>query len=335
MNRNVHRRDFLKLSLAAAAAPLGVETLAAEQRPAMKPTAGKGFQFTAVDDKSLKLTDGDQSVLVYNHGTITNEKVPEKDHRRSRACYVHPLWGLNGEVLTDDFPKDHYHHHGVFWTWPHVAIDGKEHSLWDGNTIHDRFVRWIAREAGPAAAVLAVENGWFVGEKKVMIERVWMRVYKAVGDGRAIDLDFTWIPVDKPITLRGAEGKSYGGLTVRFAPGPRGDTLITVPSGPTKEDLPDTKLEWADFTSKFAGASGRSGAAIFVPNSHPDFPPSWLTRYYGAMCVGWPGVKDKTFEPGKPIRLSYRLWIHKGPADVDQLKRAYREYGEKPKVEWE
>ena len=132
---------------------------------------------------------------------------------------MHPLWGLNGEVLTDDFPKDHYHHHGVFWTWPHVGIDGKEHNLWAGDTIHDRFVRWIAREAGPAAAVLGVENGWFVGEKKVMIERVWMRVYQAAGDGRAIDFDFTWIPVDKPITLWGAEGKSYGGMTVRFAPG--------------------------------------------------------------------------------------------------------------------
>ena len=61
-------------------------------------------------------------MLVYNHGVITDEKVPAKDARRSRACYIHPLWGLNGEVLTDDFPKDHYHHHGVFWAWPHVEI---------------------------------------------------------------------------------------------------------------------------------------------------------------------------------------------------------------------
>ena len=40
---------------------------------------------------------------------------------------------------------------------------------------------------------------------------------KATPTERALDLDFTWIPVDRPITLRGAEGKSYGGLTVRFA----------------------------------------------------------------------------------------------------------------------
>ena len=45
---------------------------------------------------------------------------------------------------------------------------------------------------------------------------------------------------EKPITLGGAEGKSYGGLTFRFAPG--ADTQITVPSGRTKDDLYMTGL---------------------------------------------------------------------------------------------
>ena len=56
-----------------------------------------------------------------------------------------------------------------------------------------------------------------------------MRVHRANDNGRAIDLELTWTPVEKPITLGGAEGKSYGGLTFRFAQG--ADTQITVPSG--------------------------------------------------------------------------------------------------------
>ena len=154
--------------------------------------------------------------FVYNYGVITDEKVPASDTRRSRACYIHPLWGLNGEVLTDDFPKDHYHHHGVFWAWPHVEIRRREADLWEYQKITPKFVRWLTRETGPLAAVLGVENGWFVGDRKVMIERVWIQVAKATPTERAIDLDFTLIPVDRPITLRGAEGKSYGGLNVRF-----------------------------------------------------------------------------------------------------------------------
>jgi hypothetical protein len=285
------------------------------------------FRWKDTSDKSLGLFEGDQPVLVYNHGTITNESVPKKDHRRSQGCYVHPVYGLSGEVITDDFPRDHYHHHGIFWTWPHVLIDGKEHDLWAGSTIRQKFVRWIARDSGPVAGVIAVENGWFVGPKKVMIERVWLRAYKAVGGAaRAVDVELTFIPTDRPITLRGAEGKSYGGLTVRFAPGGRGDTVITVPSGRTKEDMPDTPLAWADFTSKFKGASAPSGAAVMVSPDAPDYPPTWLTRHYGPLCVGWPGVKAKTFEPGKPIRLSYRIWIHKDATELDELKRAYEAY---------
>jgi hypothetical protein len=149
-----------------------------------------------------------------------------------------------------------------------------------------------------------------------------------------LDIDLTFIPQGSPVTLRGAEGKSYGGLAMRFLPGPRKTTLITVPSGPAKDDLPDTPLAWADFTSQFAGAASPSGGAIFVDPGHADYPPTWLTRYYGALCVGWPGVHAKTFPPDVPIRMSYRLWIHKAAVDPAQLHAAYDAYGEGKKAAW-
>jgi hypothetical protein len=200
------------------------------------------------------------------------------------------------------------------------------HDLWGDKKIRQRFVRWIARETGPVAAVLAVENGWFVGEKKVMVERVWLRTFAASDTSRAIDIDFAFVPVDKPITLKGAGGKSYGGLTVRFNVQKKIRPRITVPAGVAKDDLPDTPLEWADLTSTFPGATEPSGAAVFIPPDHPDFPPTWLTRHYGPLCVGWPGVKGRTFQPGKPICLSYRIWIHNSAAGPAELKRAYEAY---------
>ena len=302
-------------------------------RAAPRTYAAAAFAFHDQDDKSLALDEGQQPVLVYNHGTIVNEKVPAKDVRRSRACYIHPLYGVNGEVLTDDFPKDHYHHHGVFWTWPHVEIDGKQYDLWMNKGIRPEFVAWLGHDVGPVAAALGVENGWFVGDKKVMVERVWIRAGRSDGKTRPVDLDLTWIPVDRPITLRGAEGKSYGGLTVRFAVRDQKKSTITVPSGTPKEDLPDTPLPWADMTASFAGGKGPSGAAIFVPLDHPDYPPTWLTRHYGPLCIGWPGVHGKTFPPGRPIHLSYRLWIHAGVVTGEELKRAYAAYT--ASVKWE
>ena len=302
-----------------------------------KPSQTPGeLKLVELDDKSVQIADGDQPVLVYNHGVITNEKVPENEHRRSRACYVHPVYGLSGEVLTDDFPRDHYHHHGIFWTWPHVKVGGVEHDLWAGSTIRPLFVKWLAKESGPAAAVLGVENGWFVGEKKVMIERVWLRVYHVADDARAVDIDVTLIPTDQPVTLWGAAGKSYGGLTIRFhPPAKRGpETVITTPSGPAAGDLTTTILRWADFTSKFDGRDAASGAAIFISPDHPDYPPEWLLRHYGPLCVGWPGIYPETLQPGKPVRMSYRVWIHKDKVGTSVLTHAYSAYLAGLKADW-
>jgi hypothetical protein len=296
--------------------------------------AAATFSYSDVAPESLRLCEGERPVFVYNHGVMTRQDLPEQEHRRSRSDYMHPLYGLSGEVLTDDFPPDHYHHHGVFWTWPHVLIDGKEHDLWAGATIAQKFGKWLARETGPVAAVLAVESGWYVGEELVMVERVWMRAFRAAENDRAVDMEMYFTPV-KPIALRGAEGKSYGGLTIRFAPGSREETLITVPSGPTTGDLPDTPLEWADFTSRFGQLPHRSGAAMFVSPRHPDYPPTWLTRYYGAMCIGWPGVAARSFEPGTPFRLDYRLWLHRQAVDHGQLQEAYRGYSQAVDAQWE
>jgi hypothetical protein len=299
------------------------------------PSRPKGrFTLKLLDDKSLELRDADRPVMVYNFGTITRDWVPIKDNRRSRGCYVHPLYGLNGEVLTESAPKDHYHHQGIFWAWSHVGIDGRQYDLWTYKDIQQKFVRWLDREAGPLAGVIGVENGWFVGDKKVMSERVWMRAYPVQGDHRALDFDLFFIPIDKPITLRGAEGKSYGGLSLRYAPRKEQDTVITVPQGSPKQDLPDTPLPWADLTAKFPGEASPSGAAIFVDPRHPDYPPTWLTRHYGILCVGWPGVKGRQFPAGEPIHLSYRIWIHKSAAPLDELKEAYQAYTAATKAAW-
>ena len=298
------------------------------------PLSEKGLRFVELNDKSLKLWEGEKPVFVYNHGIITNEALPLKETRRSRGCFVHPLYGLHGETLTESFAKDHYHHHGLFWAWPHVQIDGKEFDLWTYKEIKQRFRSWLGRDAGPAGAGLGVENGWFIGERQVLTERVWLRTFPAACGRRAIDLDLTLVVGDRPVTLWGAPQKSYGGVNLRVAPRPAKETVITVPSGKTKEDLPDTKLAWADLTAPFAGAPRPSGAALFVPEDHPDYPPTWLTRHYGILCIGWPGVKPHTFKPGETVRLSYRVWIHDGPAELKSLQAAYASYLSGRKAQW-
>ena len=280
--------------------------------------ADQGFSFQEVDAKSLGLYDDGKPVLVYNHGVISRSGVPAD---RARSGYVHPLYGLDGEVVSDDFPKDHYHHRGLFWAWPHVIIEGKHYDLWMLKGIEQRFEKWLARDVDAKGATLAMENGWYVGDQKVMQETVRLRVGPVVGKGRAIDVDLTLKPIGKPVTLRGAEDKSYGGLTFRIAPGT--NTVITIPLGSPSADLPVTNLPWADLTRKLDGRTEPSGVAVFISPKHPDFPPEWLTRHYGVLCVGWPGVKEQTIPAGKEMHFSYRVWIHRGSVTSDEVAAAY------------
>ena len=87
-----------------------------------------------------------------------------------------------------------------------------------------------------------------------------------------------------------------------------------------------TRLAWADLSAQFSGAPKPSGAAIFVAGTHPDFPPMWLTRHYGVLCLGWPGVEAKTFPAGEPIRCQYRIWVHRGAPSLERLRSAYEVY---------
>lgn len=279
------------------------------------------FSWKERNDQSIELREGDRPVLVYNHGMISKAGVPE---RYTRSSYVHPIYGLEGEVLTDDFPKDHYHHRGLFWAWPHVQIGTNHYDLWMVQGIEQRFVRWMEREAKPQSALLAVENGWFVGDRKVMRERVRLLVHPSTESGQAIDVTLEWTPLQEPITLRGAEDKSYGGLTLRYAP--RTNTVITTALGNENKDLAMTRLEWADLTAQFADAPRPSGIAVMIRPDHPDFPPMWLTRHYGVLCVGWPGTVSKTLPPGQSVECRYRVWIHRGAAEDSLLRKVYQSF---------
>jgi methane monooxygenase PmoA-like len=287
-----------------------VECLSAE--------ASSEFRFEDVAGGAVKLWQGKEPVLVYHSEQVTRTGAAAVGNR---ASYVHPIYGLDGEVITDDFPKDHYHHHGLFWGWPHVTVGGKDFDFWKMHGTDIRFKRLLEKDVESNVAVLAVENEWLAGDKPVVREEATLRVHPATAEGRLIEFGLKWTALDQAITLGGAAGKGYGGVSLRFAP--REDTVVTAPSGPTPQDLLITRLPWADLSAKFYEAKAVSGAALFVDPHHPDFPLEWMTRAYGLLAAGWPGVKEQTLERGKTVTCNYGVWIHRGRVDAAKIQSVY------------
>ncbi|MBI4873639.1 MAG: PmoA family protein [Acidobacteria bacterium] len=265
------------------------------------PAAGP-FQFRDQGGKSLELTDGGRPVLVYNYGTLLAGGVKEQFRR---STYVHPLCAPDGTIVTDDFPKDHPHHRGLCWAWPVVRFEGRTYDVWAVEGMHQRFVRWLARETAPAQARLEVENGWFAGDRKAVRETVQLVVYPARDNRRVIGVKLILEAMDQPVEIAGREKKGYGGLNIRFAP--RENTVIRTPAGVEKADSDMTVHPWAELEGVMNGRL--AGARIDIDPANRDAPNGWCLRHYGYLGVNWPALGSWTLRRGRPVELNYRVTV--------------------------
>ena len=87
------------------------------------------------------------------------------------------------------------------------------------------------------------------------------------------------------------------------------------------------RLPWADLTGDLGGKPDvLSGAALFAHPGNPEFPPEWMTRQYGMLAAGWPGVKPQTISKNESVTLRYRLWVHRGNPEAVDIQKAFETY---------
>ena len=85
-----------------------------------------GFGFTASAQVKMQKKEGGFLFTENNENVLFYQKEPKSaDGKYERCNYIHPLWGIDGTVLTEDFPSDHLHHRGIFWAWHQVWIGDK------------------------------------------------------------------------------------------------------------------------------------------------------------------------------------------------------------------
>jgi hypothetical protein len=80
----------------------------------------------ADDGKGLTISVGGKKVLRYNHAVIE-----QPDPVFSRSGYLHPVWTPSGKVITNDSPKNHLHHHGIWSAWTSSEFEGRKSNFWE------------------------------------------------------------------------------------------------------------------------------------------------------------------------------------------------------------
>ncbi|HET8548967.1 MAG TPA: DUF6807 family protein [Bryobacteraceae bacterium] len=260
------------------------------------------FQWQTQGGRTTLLEDG-KPVLVYNEREQLPADVPQD---RARCCYVHPIYTPGGTVVTDDFPKDHYHHRGLFWAWPVVKTDTGMYDLWMMRGIRHKGYSVLTK--GPQ--IVAV-NQWIASDKPIVREQATITAYPANGASRDVDFELRLEALAGPVTLAGSkeQGKSYGGFSARFAP--RTDTVIRTDQGVLAKDDDLTAYQWAEMEATYSGKRARLRIAPDPKN--PAAPHQWCLRKYGFAGASFPGrseaVQSYTIEPGKPLVLRFRVTV--------------------------
>lgn len=288
--------------------------------------------------KTLHITEAGKPVLDYNFGMMLKEGAPED---RRRACYIHPIYSLDGTALTDDFPRDHYHHRGLAWMWPVVYAGDRKVDEWTIRGCRQHFVRWLGRETTRGDARIGVQADWIIEDASgnqtntIAHEYGWYRIHKATKTGRAVDVHYTLQATDQTLRISGTSAvnkgsgvvKGYGGFSLRFIA--RTDTVLTTPAGRITKETDRVPQPWADLSGVFTDAKDHAGIAIFTHPSNPGYPNGWTLRpadHFGFYGVAWPGIETVTLEPGEAFTLQYRVWIHRGGMEEGKVVEEWEKY---------
>ncbi len=273
-------------------------------------------------------------VLRYNHGNVP---VAEGTHAHfapgesyERGDYIHPLFGPHGEELTDDYPKDHPHHRGVWWSWPVTRWKDQVADIWAVVGVWARPVAVRRIESGPVFALIEAENVWKFGKQQqpIVREEVLIRAFRQTEGCRFVDVEVRLTALADDVAIGGRPKAGYGGFSLRAAPCE--DRKITLHLDPEGSE---PRRSWIDYSGVFAGGKGTAGVAIFEHLTNPDYP-NPLHEYPGCNCVmpAYPDKREVLLWKDKPLVLKHRLWIHTGGPDEQKLADVWGSYAEPPKV---
>ena len=284
--------------------------------------------------KQFDISQGKLPVLRYNYGSVP---VPEGTQKHfaegesyERGDYISPMFGPSGEVITDDYPADHPHHRGVWWSWPVTRWGDEVADIWAVVRVHARPSDKEPRlAAGPVMAVIEAENVWKWEDADAIVrENVLIRAFRANRNGRYVDVEVCLTGLADGVAIGGRPKAGYGGFAVRAQPGDQ--QQIALHTDP--EDSKPRRV-WADYSADFPGGKGRTGIALLEHPTNPDYP-SQLQEYGRINCVmsAFPGDREVSLPKGETVVLKYRIWIHAGTADEKTLGQVWAAYSNQPSI---
>ena len=304
----------------------------------------RGLETAAMDTRrhgsKLRITQDGKAVLEYQAepGPLPRDTISEK---YIRGGYLHPVFTPSGRVVTDDFPANHVHHHGVWAPWTHTEFEGRHPDFWNMGEGKGRveFVSLEATWSGP------VHGGFRARQKFVdltsgkpwkALDETWdVRGYAVGAEAQPYRMwDWTSVQTcseNRPLILL---QYLYGGLGFRGNGawnGAGNESFLTSEGETDRVKANMTRARWIHLSGLVDNRV--AGVAILC---HPDnfrFPqPMRVHPTEPFFCFAPSQLGDFRIEPGHPYIARYRFIVADGPPDRVELERLWNDFAHPPEI---
>jgi len=273
--------------------------------------------------EGIELSEGGNTVFFY-------QCVPKQaSEKMSFNNYLHPVYNLKGEIITEEFPPDHLHHRGIFWAWHQVYLDNQRlGDSWMMENISND-VSHVETRLNKNNAQLNARVLWKSSElkegKPFIEEETSIIVHSKETNLRKIDFEIVLKPLVQGIQIGGSDDeKGYGGFCVRIKM-PEDLIFMSETGQVTPQNLQIVAGSWMDFSASFDNGDEKSGLALLCHQSTPNYPAPWILRQEASMQnVVFPGRERVKLD--KTVVLRYRVIIHNGDAGSLNLTELKSEY---------
>ncbi len=295
---------------------------------------GTTFNETFVFEKTpqgVALYENKQPVFFYQKEPKTPDGVNYFNN------YLHPLFSLEGDTLTEEFPSDHPYHRGIFWAWHQLYVN--DESIGDGwimdNISQD--VVDLKTKVNKSSAQLSLSVLWksslFQQDQPFVREHTTIIVHHLKSGIRAIDFEIDLRALVPGVSIGGAnDEKGYGGFCARIKL-PE-NMLFTSEKGQVVPQTLQIKAgSWMDFSAPFGKHGEINGLTVLCHPSTPNYPESWILRNKSSMQnIVFPGKIRTELSMDKSTVLHYRVIVHNGSSkdvDIQEIKAEYEKMGVK------
>lgn len=94
------------------------------------PSGFESIEFSLRERGAVDFAIDGAQVLRYNS---EETELPRKKIKKKfqRGGYIHPVRTPGGTMITDDYPRNHTHHHGIWAAWTKTEFDGRSPDFWN------------------------------------------------------------------------------------------------------------------------------------------------------------------------------------------------------------